>query len=130
MHVDDDYEESEVLNKKSSPLALKPSLSSTKPPSIFSVSSILADKKTKKRTLQNGGGGWSSAQAQKGVEREEDEITPAELAASRPFFYPALTLDMLNKNRLQVSVQQRTKMEGIGCVSCSRPRNLVRSYKI
>ena len=55
------------------------------------------------------GGGWA-AHAQKNAmpqhqhqagEREEDEITPAELAA-RPFFYPALTLDMLNKNRLQV----------------------------
>ena len=56
--------------------------------------------------MQNNGG-WA-AHAQKNAlqpqaagEREEDEITPAELAA-RPIFYPALTLDMLNKNRLQV----------------------------
>ena len=54
MRVDDDdddegghvaEDESELLNKKPSPLmTLKPTLSLTKPPSIFSVSSILADK--------------------------------------------------------------------------------------
>ena len=51
--MDDDFDvDTDILDKKSSPLTLKPSLSLTKPPSIFSVSSILADKKTKKRSIQ------------------------------------------------------------------------------
>ena len=93
-----------------SPLTLKPS--PTKPlSSIFSVSSILAaDKKApaaaaaaRRRAAGLHNGGWPAAPPKAAAlhEREEDEITPAELAA-RPFFYPALTLDMLNKNRLQV----------------------------
>lgn len=65
--------------------------------SIFSVSSLLADNNSSSKKKR---------QQQPPVERfvkEEDEITPAELA-SRPFFYPALTLDMLNKNRLATAL--------------------------
>ena len=72
------------------------------------MSSILAaDKKApaaaRRRAAGLQNGGWPAAPPKAAAlhEREEDEITPAELAA-RPFFYPALTLDMLNKNRLQV----------------------------
>ena len=56
MRVDDDDEEynndeADVLKKE-----LKPSLSlTTKPPSIFSVSSILADKKTQTQRRRAGG---------------------------------------------------------------------------
>ena len=82
-------------------------LSSVRPtPSIFSVSSLLADSNRSKTTESNNNNNskWqrspsvSPPTSVNPNEKEEDEITPAELAA-KPFFYPALTLDMLNKNR-------------------------------
>ena len=67
VHVDDDEGdqrdrrviEDEFLNKISSPpMTPKPSPSlTTKPPSIFSVSSILADKKTTQTTQRRRAGG-------------------------------------------------------------------------
>lgn len=85
IRVDDDEDENEN-QKKSSPV--KP------PKSIFSVSSLLAEDKTSPNSTKNEDGILPSNVS----EREKDEITPADLAA-RPFFYPALTLDMLNRSR-------------------------------
>eukprot|EP00094_Tigriopus_californicus_P007556 TCALIF_07275-PA protein Name:"Similar to Gfi1 Zinc finger protein Gfi-1 (Rattus norvegicus)" AED:0.16 eAED:0.19 QI:105/0.5/0.14/1/0.66/0.57/7/0/649 len=58
---------------------------------LFSVSSLLGDSPSSPST--------PPSPKQGANDKEKDEITPAELA-SRSFFYPALTLDMLNKNRL------------------------------
>ena len=58
-----------------------------KKPSIFSVSSLLANDDANKSSPTN-----------LSNEREKDEITP-EMLPMRPFLYPGLTLDMLSKSR-------------------------------
>ncbi len=60
-------------------------------PSVFSVSALLAADPKKKTPVSN---------MRTRDEREQDEITPAELAAARPLLYSsALTLDLLAKSR-------------------------------
>ena len=59
-----------------------------KKPSIFSVSSLLANDNASK----------DSGNLANNSEREKDEITP-DMLPMRPFLYPGLTLDMLSKTR-------------------------------
>jgi len=103
IHVDDD--ETDAANTSSGSLnsvdsSVKSNISAgsaglpspVKQPSIFSVSSLLADSGTTKKK--------ASTRAKGIVDREQDEITPAELAG-RPFVSPAaFTLDVLNRSRL------------------------------
>ena len=64
-----------------------------KKPSIFSVSSLLANNKDRHHSSKD-----SSSSANLSNEREKDEITP-DMLPIRPFLYPGLTLDMLTKSR-------------------------------
>ena len=64
-----------------------------KKPSIFSVSSLLANNNDHHSSKDP-----SSANANLSNEREKDEITP-DMLPIRPFLYPGLTLDMLTKSR-------------------------------
>ena len=91
VNIDDEEEddinvedEDEVSPTTTTPIA-------PKKPSIFSVSSILSNNTPSSKDNSNN----SSS------EREKDEITP-EVLASRPFFYPGLTLDMLTKGRPEI----------------------------
>eukprot|EP00095_Tigriopus_kingsejongensis_P011069 maker-scaffold23_size669530-snap-gene-3.13 protein:Tk11069 transcript:maker-scaffold23_size669530-snap-gene-3.13-mRNA-1 annotation:"growth factor independent 1 transcription repressor" len=107
VQVDDDDEEEDGANVNSTsgtdgpvgggshgrathlPTTTKPSGASKS--SLFSVSSLLGDSPSSPSS--------PPPPRQGPHDKEKDEITPAELA-SRSFLYPALTLDMLNKNRL------------------------------
>ncbi|XP_059094186.1 zinc finger protein 358-like isoform X2 [Tigriopus californicus] len=81
--------ESQGITTNTTHLTIKPGTPSKS--SLFSVSSLLGDSPSSPST--------PPSPKQGANDKEKDEITPAELA-SRSFFYPALTLDMLNKNRL------------------------------
>ena len=86
LNVDGDDEEDNVNVDEDEDHNPTPS-SIPKKPSIFSVSSLLANdnsSKTSPKTHSN--------------EREKDEITP-DMLPMRPFMYPGLTLDMLSKSR-------------------------------
>ena len=85
INVEDDEEEAEA------PTQVK------KPPSIFSVSSLLSNTNSSKNKSETPTGSTPTKPPKPGIEK--DEITP-EVLASRPFFYPGLTLDIL-KNRQQ-----------------------------
>lgn len=113
VQVDDDDEAVSIVSA--------PSSSPTKPmSSIFSVSSLLSDDRhgnaasssSTPTTSSSSSSSLSpsstslmssnSCSGSNGYEKEKDEITPAELAAARPLFYPtaaALTLDMINRSR-------------------------------
>jgi hypothetical protein len=99
IHVDDDDEEED----EESPIngnameSSSPNKSTAASSSIFSVSSLLADSPPRNSPTPPHP---ANAASRNPDNREKDEITPADLA-SRPFFYPALTLDMLNRQRNQ-----------------------------
>ena len=82
INVDDDEDEDDI-NVEDEEVVTTPI--TPKKPSIFSVSSILSSSTPPKDTSNQS-------------DREKDEITP-DFLASRPFFYPGLTLDMLTKSR-------------------------------
>lgn len=113
---DEEEEEGETISngyqRKSSP---NPPESSSIPAksvvSAFSVSSLLADRSTSPTSppkssphqYKSPSNNWNQTgspppSTETSATKEKDEITPADLA-TRPFFYPALTLDLLNRNK-------------------------------
>ena len=88
--VDDDEEEDALTTANS---VARPQFSKS---SLFSVSSLLSDNRSPPPRQDPAD---SSTPPPAPGEKEKDEILPSELA-SRPFLNPALTLDMLNKNRI------------------------------